>query len=478
MTDRSTPARSTAVILGGGLAGTLAAAALLDHVDHIVIVERDVLPDSPTPRRGMPQARHGHILWSGGAVAIEALLPGVTQRLTDAGAHRIPLPTGMVGLSPRGWYRRWTESHHVVSCSRDLLDWCVRTQLMADARAQGKILLLQESEPIALTGDSTRVTGVKIRTAGSANQTLAADLVIDATGRASRSPQWLAPLGAAEIATSEVDPGLTYASRDYRAPAGAETDFPIINIQADPAAGGPGKAGTIFPIEDGRWRVSLSGTRGAHPTADTQAFEEFARSLRHPLIAQFLSAAEPLTDVQLTRSTKNARRHFEKTKLPHGFLALGDSLAAYNPVYGHGMTAAAAGALALRTTLAKRGLTPAVARRAQRAISQVTNAAWILATGSDIWYPGACQDPGAFDRLANAYVRRLILTACGDLTVTTALTDVMTMEQPPTRLAAPSVLWAALRGPSMPPLDGPLLTPREKAFLPSGNAPLTAVSQR
>ncbi|MER5482609.1 pyridine nucleotide-disulfide oxidoreductase [Streptomyces sp. NPDC002812] len=454
-------------MLGGGLAGTLAAAALVEHTDHIVIIERDALPDCPDPRRGMPQARHGHMLWSGGATAIETLLPGITARLTTAGAHRIPLPNQMVGLSPRGWYRRWTESHHAISCSRDLLDWCVRTQLTSDARAKGKILLLERTEPLALIGDTTRITGVKIRTADGMHQVINADLVVDATGRATRTPQWLTDLGVPEIPMSEVDSGLTYASRDYQVPPGAERDFPIVNIQADPAAAGPGQAGTIFPIEEGRWRVSLSGTRGGHPTAVNDAFETFARELRHPLIAEFLAGAKPLTDVHLTRSTKNVRHHFEKAKLPSGFLALGDALAAFNPVYGHGMTSAAIGALTLHTSLNKGALTDrGFARRAQRAIARPANAAWLLATGSDIFYPGSrSKAPNLADRLANAYVRRLVLTACGDLTVTTALTDVMTMEHPVQRLAHPKVLWAALRGPSMPPLNGPLLTERERGFL-------------
>lgn len=479
MTRTPTPGATTAVILGGGLAGTLAAAALTDHVDHIVIIERDTLPEAPTPRRGLPQARHGHMLWSGGANAIEALLPGVTTRWTTAGAHRVPLPNAMVGYSPRGWYRRWTESHHVISCSRDLLDWCVRTQLMADPRADGKILLLEGTEPLALLGDAARVTGVKIRNADGTHQNLDATLVVDATGRSTRTPRWLADLGVPEIALSEVDPGLTYASRDYRAPAGAETDFPIVNIQADPAAMGPGQAGTIFPMEGGRWRVSLSGTRGGHPTDDNDAFETFARGLRHPLIAQFLAGAQPLTDVHLTHSTKNIRRHFEKTKLPDGFIALGDALAGFNPVYGHGMTSAAVGALTLQTTLQKHGLSSRRStQRAQRAIARTADTPWLLATASDIWYPGSrSRAPGLADRLANAYVRRLVLTACGDLTVTTALTDVMTMEQPSSRLAAPAVLWAALRGPSMPPLDGPLLTERERGFLPATERALTAPQQ-
>ncbi|MEU6896060.1 pyridine nucleotide-disulfide oxidoreductase [Streptomyces sp. NPDC046557] len=463
---------TTAVVLGGSLAGMLAAAALVDHMDHVVIVERDILPAEPAPRRGLPQGRHGHMLWSGGAQAIEALLPGITNRWAAAGAHTIPVPQNMVGLSPRGWYRRWTKwppSHFVIGCSRDRLDFDVRQALTAVPRHQGKLLILDGAEPLALTGSAQRVTGVKIRTAGGTHQTIDADLVIDTTGRATRTPQWLAALGVAEIETSEVDSGLTYASRDYQVPPGAERNFPIINVQADPAAGGPGQAGTIFPMEGGRWRVSLSGTRDGRPTNDNATFEDFARGLRHPLIADFLADAVPVTDVHITHSTSNFRHHFEKAKLPAGFLALGDALAAFNPVYGHGMTAAALGALTLGNTLAKTGspVDRRATQRAQRAISRVADAAWLLATGSDIWYPGSrSKAPHLVDRMTNAYIRRLILTACGSLTVTTALTDVMSMEKTAARLAHPTVLWAALLGPQMRALEGPILTDRERGLLP------------
>ncbi len=92
--DRGTAPRR-AVVIGAGTAGLLAAAAL-DPYAEVTVVERDVLPDGPAPRKGLPQARHAHLLLSGGAHAMEELLPGVTAAWLAAGARRIPLPTGLV----------------------------------------------------------------------------------------------------------------------------------------------------------------------------------------------------------------------------------------------------------------------------------------------------------------------------------------------------------------------------------------------
>ncbi|MFJ4834121.1 pyridine nucleotide-disulfide oxidoreductase, partial [Streptomyces sp. NPDC088747] len=112
----------------------LAARALAESADLVTIVERDALPEGPEPRRSLPQAQHPHGLWSGGARAIEELLPGFTARLAEAGAHRLALTTDMVALSPHGWFRRWNESHYMILGSRDLLDATVRAQVLADDR--------------------------------------------------------------------------------------------------------------------------------------------------------------------------------------------------------------------------------------------------------------------------------------------------------------------------------------------------------
>ncbi|MFI6341218.1 pyridine nucleotide-disulfide oxidoreductase, partial [Streptomyces sp. NPDC050535] len=83
----------SAVVLGGSLAGMLAARALTESADVVTIVERDALPEGPERRKSLPQAPHVHLLWSGGARAIEDLLPGFTGRLAEAGAHRLALTT-------------------------------------------------------------------------------------------------------------------------------------------------------------------------------------------------------------------------------------------------------------------------------------------------------------------------------------------------------------------------------------------------
>ncbi|MEV6680640.1 FAD-dependent monooxygenase [Streptomyces erythrochromogenes] len=449
-----------ALILGGGLAGTLAAAALAPHCTSVVIIERHALPEEPEPRRGLPQARHAHMLWSGGADAIEYLLPGTTARWLTAGARRIPLPNGMVSLSPGGWYRRWSETHYLIGASRDLIDWGVRAELQADP----KVSIRVGSEPIRLLGNASRITGAVIRNSDDTEETLDTDLVIDAMGRSSRATRWLGELGVPTVPETTIDAGVTYASRRYKAPAGTET-WPVINIQADARLRSPGKVASIIPIERGEWMVSLSGTRGGEPTSDEALFEDFASEARSPLVAQYLRHAQPLGLVTVNRNTANRRRHFEKVRL-EGFIAIGDAATALNPVYGHGMSVAAQSARALRDLAARTGDIAArgFARRAQRAIGRPASAAWLLAAGQDIYFPDSLgKTPNLGDRIASAYIHRLIRTACGDFNVAKALTDVMTLQGGATVLGHPRVLLAAVRGPRLPALNGPALTPNEEA---------------
>ncbi|MDH6541446.1 FAD-dependent monooxygenase [Streptomyces sp. SPB4] len=463
-TAPSSPGPRTAVVIGGSLAGMLTAAALAEFAD-VVVVERDALPDGPLPRRALPQAHHAHLLWSGGAAAIDRLLPGTIGRLMDDGAHRIALPTNMVGFSPAGWFRRWAEaSHYVVVASRDLLDWHVRRA----AGALDRVSVADRTEVLGLEGDARRVTGVRVRERDGAERVLAADLVVDASGRSSRASAWLTGFGLAEPAVRTVDPGLVYASRIFRAPADLGNAFPVIvNVQADPREPGPGRSATLVPIEGDRWLVTLSGTRGGEPTSDPEAFERFARELRHPVVGELISGTEPLTDVVVTRTTVNRRHHYEKAALPEGFAVIGDAVAAYNPVYGHGMSVAAQSALALRSVIARHGWSAdGLGARVQKAVAGPVGAAWALSTGNDVFYPGATESgPTRAERVAAAYVRRLLHTSTGNGRVARAVTDVMTLERPAARLFTPPVLLAAALGPRRAQLTGPPLAEAELAAL-------------
>ncbi|MGK5632034.1 NAD(P)/FAD-dependent oxidoreductase [Streptomyces sp. URMC 123] len=463
----SAPRPRRAVVLGAGFAGTLAAAVLADHADEVTVVERDRLPTAgtPAPRPGLPQARHAHLLWAGGARTVEALLPGTVERWLSAGARRVSLPTGLVTLCPQGWLRRWPEMQFTIACSRDLLDAVLRDE----ALARPQITVLDGTMAEGLLGDARRVTGVRVRdrTTGAPRE-LAADLVVDATGHASRAARWLTALGLPAAREETVDPGLAHATRVFRAPAGTE-NFPVVHVHPDAGRPEPGRGATLVPIEHHQWLVTLHGTRGGHPPRDAEGFAAFARRLPHPVVADLMEQARPLTDVQITPGTADRRTAFERlARWPRGFVVLGDAVADCNPVYGHGLTVAARGAAALREALRRGGLDdPALGRRVQRAVGRAVRTPWNLASGQDIRYPGAVGDrPPLTARAARRYLDRLVLAATGRPTVARALFDVMTLSAPPGGLLRPAVLTGVVRGPGRPPLSRPPLTTAEWGFQP------------
>ncbi|WP_328482118.1 pyridine nucleotide-disulfide oxidoreductase [Streptomyces sp. NBC_00377] len=457
MSEPSNPAR-TAVVLGGSHAGMLAARALAGVAERVVVVERDALPDGPAPRKGLPQARHAHMLWSGGVRAVEELLPGVTEALRAAGARRTPVTTDMVVMGARGWFRRWPESHHVILAGRDLLDATIRAQVLMDDRIE----LLSGAEVLGLEGDAGTVTGVRVRARGSQERVVSGGLVVDATGRGSRAGRWLEELGLPAVERREVDAGLAYASRLYRAPEQARSGYPVVNVQPDPREDVPGRAGFLLPIEDGHWIVTLNGTRGGEPSAADDDFLRFAREeLRHPVIGQLLEQAEPVSGVSFTRATVNRRHFYERMPAwPENFVVVGDALAAYNPLYGHGLAVAAQSAVILRDVVRRRGWGAAgLSRRIQKAVARPVGTAWDLAVGQDVFCEGATEEgPTARDRLVAAYVGRLMLTATGNGRIARRVTDVTSLERGPEVLLSPSVLLAAALGPLKPALNGPPLT--------------------
>ncbi|MFD8148228.1 NAD(P)/FAD-dependent oxidoreductase [Streptomyces sp. NPDC059708] len=458
MTQSSPPRH--AVVIGGSMAGLLTAAVLSEHAT-VTIVDADTLPEGPEPRRGLPQARHVHVMWSGGARAIEEILPGVTDDWTAAGAIRRRLPTDVVTMTAYGWLPRWGEKQFTVSCSRDLLDSVVRARVTALPR----VTVMQRSRVRGLEGTAARITGVRVDTPEGQGVLVPADVVVDAGGRGSRSRLWLEELGAGAVAQSEVDSGLVYATRIFRAPEGAHAlGFPIVNVQSDPRVPVPGRTATIVPIENGLWQATLSGTRGGQPTGDPDAFIPFARDLRDPIVGQLLEGRTPLTDVAVTQSTTNRRLHFEKADLPDGFFAVGDSVATFNPLYGQGMSVAAKGLLAVRALLRAGGLSrPGFGNAAQRALAPQVAAAWRLATSQDILYPGATgMRAKRGSGLLDAYVGRLMAGATVEEPLTAAFFEVITMTSPPTAWFRPEVLWRVLRSSERAALKAPPLTAAER----------------
>ncbi|MEV4218364.1 FAD-dependent oxidoreductase [Nonomuraea sp. NPDC049725] len=394
-----------ALVLGGGLAGVLAAAVLARHAGEVLLVEGDHYPPGPLPRRGLPQSRHSHVLVSGGARALDELLPGTVAELLARGAQRRGLPGDALVLAAQGWFRRLDTGACLLSCGRGLLDQVVRE------RALPGVTVLTGTRALGLAGDRRRVTGAVVETAGGGTRTITAALVVDATGRRSKAPGWLRAIGAPAVEEVTVSSGLAYSTRHYRAPDGLADGMPAVMLHPRPAPGRPGQGATLFPVEDGRWIVTLTGTRGGEPPVDERGFTAFARALRDPLVADLMAAATPLGGVRPYRDTANRRRFFERAALPGGFLAIGDAVCALNPVHSHGMSVAALGALRLAAELARHGADPDAFPAAQSAVAAQAETSWRLALAQDRPRDDGAREASAFQREILARRSRALLSS-------------------------------------------------------------------
>jgi 2-polyprenyl-6-methoxyphenol hydroxylase-like FAD-dependent oxidoreductase len=451
---------SHAVVLGGGLAGTLAAAVLARHTDMVTIIERDRLPDEPVHRSGTPQSRHTHVLVAGGARALDELLPGTTRELLDHGAQHIGAPNRLLALVSSGWYERFEEMQFLIACSRSLLDWVVRRRVLSDPC----ISVCQVTEAIGLVGSLKQVTGVRVRERPTGQtREIEADFVVDATGNGSDAVKWLTTLGVSAPAEVHIDPQVFYSTRLYQAPDTAGDEFPEINIMSDPARTDYVKAGVLVPIEDRKWIVTLVGTRDHQPPTDEIGFAEYARSLRHPIIADLIDTARPLTSPRGFRIPGNRRRNFhDLPDWPNGFVVLGDAACTFNPIYGHGMAIAARGALALDAGLRRYGINNG-AHRIQRDIADEADLAWEMATRQDLRYPTTLGPrPGPVARLQQRFLDRVTSAATTHSAVAAAQLDVYTLSGPPSRLLTPRVLLGTLLGPRRRARLEPPLTADER----------------
>ena len=435
-----------AVVLGGSLAGLLAARVLADHFEEVTLIERDAYPDTSEARRGIPQANHVHGLLARGSEILEELFPGVQEEMIAAGAPVVDIANEIAWFTPAGWGVRFPSDIMVLSFTRPLLDLHVRRRLAEHPRVK----ILDNTDVLRLLpgAESNQLAGVLICPRASENdrrvaKELRADLVVDTTGRASRAPHWLKDLGYEPPEEIVIDARLGYASRLYSIPENFDGDWQCAYVQAAPPD--QKRGGILFKVEGNRWLVTLIGRAGEIPPSDEPGFLEFARSLRVSTIYDAIRSAEPITPIKTHRATQNRLRRYERAKqLPENFLLLGDSVCAFNPVYGQGMTTAALGAMTLQQCLREQDLS-GLSRRFQKRLAKVIAAPWMLAIGEDYRYPETeGGSPSLMTRFMHRYMDRVVQLATHSVAVRTVLLRAFNMLVPPTALFQPRVLFRVL----------------------------------
>lgn len=431
---------NSAVVLGASMGGLLAARVLADFYQKVTVVERDLLPDVPLNRRGVPQGRHPHALLGKAVEIIGDLFPGIFDQLRSDGA---------IKWDDGDMSRFWSKfaGHLMVRSSipdpASLTDYHLSRPLLEHAvrRAVHKIPnieFLEEHDFVGLTADTdhARITGTRVQKRGGTDETvITADLVIDATGRGSRTPLFLEELGYPRPREDEIEVRIAYATVPVRIPRGTLHELVVTNY---PIPSRPTMF-AMFACENDMYLVLGGGVGGQAPPADVAELVDLAATLAPSHVTAALQSAEILGNLAQYRIPSNRWRRYDKlARLPAGLIVFGDSICSFNPIYGQGMTVAAIEAEVLRDCLCvgDRNLP----RRFYGKSANKIRVAWRTAVGSDLMLP---QVPGRrplFVRAMNSYMDRVLTAAETDPLVAQQFFRVVQMLDGPSALFRPHLL--------------------------------------
>jgi 2-polyprenyl-6-methoxyphenol hydroxylase-like FAD-dependent oxidoreductase len=429
----------TACVLGGSIAGLLAARALADHANRVVVVERDPGGAADAARPGVPQGQHVHTLLPGGLGWMERWLPGLTKEMQHGGA----------ALADSYHVATYLDGHqHVQTGDHDLL---FAGRPFTEARIRERVLGLPgvsvlQAQATGLEYRDGAVSGVRYSSGGDSG-VLAADIVVDAMGRGSRLTDWLAADGWDRPQVQRLPTAVNYATALFHRPAGLE-ELPVLGAIArfgPPYSAGGVAVAAASAIEDDQWIVMVMGYDDARPGRTLEALRAACAQLPPPYPEA--ASGEPVTQIATYHQADSRRRDFAGLgRFPARLVSVGDAVASFNPIYGQGMSSAALHASCLAQYLSGQPDLDAPAAGFFELQNVVVDAAWAISAGSDaarldVLSGADVPEEVSRQRWAMDQILRAVLV---DEQVCRAFENVAYMVAHPDTLADPAILERAI----------------------------------
>lgn len=428
----------TACVLGGSIAGLMAARVLADHAHTVLIVERDDVEADGRPRVGVPHDRQGHVLLPGGFAQLERWLPGFTSEALDHGALLVDYKQQAVYLGDA--QRLPNRDMSILAGTRPLLESRIRAMVLA----LPNVSIL-----------SARATGLDFRDGAvhavryarrDGEHVVGADFVVDATGRCSKTSEWLEQAGFPRPRLHRVRTDINYATALFER-SGDPGELPLTALAHfdGPSAPDGLALGTTLVAEEDQWMVMLAAYEPARPPRTLEDFRATCAKL--PPVFGHAAGGQLTREIQTYRQADSRRRDFTGLDpFPARLVCVGDAVASFNPIYGQGMSSAVLHASCLSEYLIANPLPQGMATEFFDMQAVVTDAAWALSAGADAARLDALQGVEVSVELEQQRwaMDQVVQATLSDQTVADAFSAVSFMLDHPSILAEPALFERAV----------------------------------
>jgi 2-polyprenyl-6-methoxyphenol hydroxylase-like FAD-dependent oxidoreductase len=292
------------------------------------------------------------------------------------------------------------------------------------------------------SADRRSITGARCERIDGSRETIAADLVVDASGRGALMLGALDAMGRARPPETTVGVDIGYATASFEIPEPRPDWQAVFTF---PSAPSDSRCGYLLPVEGNRWMVSITELHCRTPPRDFAEFLDAAKRLRTSTIRDAIRNARPAGMPQRFAFPASTWRHYEAVvDFPQGLIPIGDSICRFNPVYAQGMSVAAREASILADLLGRRARgADDLAGLPQDFLAEVQPwlaGAWSMSTSPDLAYPQTRGDRPDDLEHTLGFVAALYRIAARDPAVHDLLVEVHHLARPNDALREPALV--------------------------------------